>query len=202
MALALLLLLPLLLPTTLADHYDVRCKCVCPNPSVVNATHTERKLYIKNVPPSHCNCPSVVIVEEGLSEADTDAFCPRCVCRYEQRNIFVIKVVVGMVICVISLLTLYMGFLQFIEPLITRRRQTCYRQHREEQERDPGDSSTDGTASNDEVAMSSRSKAAVLQRVGSQHSVEAAGAGPAEEDLRPAHHAQLGGQHGDLAHHA
>ena len=32
-----------------------RCKCVCPNPSVVNATHTERKLYIKNVPPRY-NC--------------------------------------------------------------------------------------------------------------------------------------------------
>ena len=32
-----------------------RCKCVCPNPSVVNATHTERKLYIKNVPPRFGN---------------------------------------------------------------------------------------------------------------------------------------------------
>ena len=42
-------------------HGDVRCKCVCPNPSIVNASHTERKLYIKNVPPMLCDCPNVVI---------------------------------------------------------------------------------------------------------------------------------------------
>ena len=49
---------------------------------------------ILNVPVilSHCNCPNVVIVEEGLSETDTDAFCPRCVCRYNQIHVQQIQV--------------------------------------------------------------------------------------------------------------
>lgn len=135
---------------------------------MVNATHTERKLYIKNVPPSHCNCPNVVIVEEGLSEADTDSFCPRCICRYEQRNTGVIKVVVGMVICVISLLTIYMGFLYFLDPILTKRRQGAYKEHMEEEDREGTDSGTDGMGSAEEVAMRSRVRVAVLQRVGSQ----------------------------------
>ena len=49
----LLLLLLLMLSSVLShEHHDVRCKCVCPNPSVVNATHTERKVYIANVSPT------------------------------------------------------------------------------------------------------------------------------------------------------
>lgn len=164
--LSLLLLFCLPSPPVSADHYDVRCKCVCPNPSVVNATHTERKLYIKNVPPSHCNCPSVVMVDSGLSAADTDSFCPRCVCRYEQRNIGVIKVVVVMVICVIGLLTVYMGFLTLLDPYLTKKKQTAYREHREEEDRGDSQSGTDATNSADEVAM--RPRVAVLQRVGTQ----------------------------------
>ena len=39
-------------------------------------------MIIMIIMPSHCDCPNVVIVEEGLSVTDTDAFCPRCVCRY------------------------------------------------------------------------------------------------------------------------
>jgi len=79
----------------------------------------------------------------------------------------VIKVVVGMVLCVISLLTIYMAFLHLLDPWITKRRQTAYKQHAEEEE--PGeDASTDGANSADEVAMSSRIKGDVLQRVGSQ----------------------------------
>ena len=34
------------------SYEDVRCKCVCPNPSVVNGTQSNRKLYIGNVPPN------------------------------------------------------------------------------------------------------------------------------------------------------
>ena len=41
-----------------------RCKCVCPNPSVVNATHTERKLYIKNVPPRFGNIYRYILQPE------------------------------------------------------------------------------------------------------------------------------------------
>ena len=37
-----------------ADHYDVRCKCVCPNLGIINTTSVvaeSRRIYIKNVPP-------------------------------------------------------------------------------------------------------------------------------------------------------
>ena len=37
-----------------ADHYAVRCKCVCPNLGIITTTSpaTEtRRIYIKNVPP-------------------------------------------------------------------------------------------------------------------------------------------------------
>lgn len=72
-----------------------------------------------------------------------------------------------MVLCVISLLTVYMAFLHLLDPWLTKRRQTAYKQHAEEEE--PGaDSSTDGANSADEVAMSNRIKGDVLQRVGSQ----------------------------------
>ena len=47
---------------------------------------------------SHCDCLNVVIpslyVEQHHVERLPEAFCPRCVCRYEQRNTLIIKVVV------------------------------------------------------------------------------------------------------------
>lgn len=48
-------------------------------------------------------------------------FCPRCECKYENRNTSVIKVVVVMVIWVISLLVVYMLFLILLEPLLNKR---------------------------------------------------------------------------------
>lgn len=43
-----------------AAHSDVRCKCVCPNPEIINATSPQaetRRIYIKNVAP-RCVSPS------------------------------------------------------------------------------------------------------------------------------------------------
>ena len=39
-----------------AAHSDVRCKCVCPNPEIINATSPQaetRRIYIKNVAPRY-----------------------------------------------------------------------------------------------------------------------------------------------------
>ena len=43
------------------------------------------------------------------------------------------QVVVGMVLCVISLLTVYMAFLHLLDPWLTKKRQTAYKQHAEEE---------------------------------------------------------------------
>merc|ERR1719510_427880 len=125
-----------------ADHYDVRCKCVCPNLGIINTTSVvaeSRRIYIKNVPPNHCDCQNVVIpslaVDSGspASVSLPEAFCPRCVCRYEQRNTTIIKVVVSMIICIIGLLTLYMGYFFLIDPIFVKWKQNSYRQQKEEE---------------------------------------------------------------------
>lgn len=62
-----------------------------------------------------------------------EAFCPRCVCRYEQRNTTIIKFVVIMILCVIGFLTTYMAYLFFVDPIIVKWKQNSYRQQREEE---------------------------------------------------------------------
>ena len=62
-----------------------------------------------------------------------EAFCPRCVCRYEQRNTTIIKFVVIMILCVIGFLTTYMAYLFFIDPILVKWKQNSYRQQREEE---------------------------------------------------------------------
>lgn len=59
-------------------------------------------------------------------------FCPRCECKYENRNTSVIKVVVVMVIWVISLLVVYMLFLILLEPLLNKRVKGNYQEHTNE----------------------------------------------------------------------
>merc|ERR1711915_530863 len=88
----------------------------------------------------------------------------------------VIKVVVVMILCVISLLILYMGHLVFIDPIILKWKQTSYRQHKEEEEKDDAspesdDISTLSSREEDVTVMTSRGRmgrTAVLQRVGNQ----------------------------------
>ena len=48
------ILVTVLVTLVTADHYDVRCKCVCPNLGIINTTSVvaeSRRIYIKNVPP-------------------------------------------------------------------------------------------------------------------------------------------------------
>ena len=44
----------------------------------------------------------------------------RCKCKYELRNLTVMKVVVILVIWVIGLLVIYMAFLACLEPVLNR----------------------------------------------------------------------------------
>ena len=46
-----------------AAHSDVRCKCVCPNPEIINATSPQaetRRIYIKNVAPRYVSLSPVM----------------------------------------------------------------------------------------------------------------------------------------------
>jgi len=168
------------LSLTSGNHYDVRCKCVCPNPGIINLNTTdptaeERRLYIRNVAPSHCDClnvviPSLYVEHHHVARA---TFCPRCVCRYEQRNTTIIKVVVSMIICIIGLLTLYMGYFFIIDPIFVKWKQNSYRQQKEEEEREISPESDDisTVSSRDNITvMTTRSlgRSAALQRIGSQ----------------------------------
>lgn len=59
-------------------------------------------------------------------------FCPRCQCKYENRNTTIIKVVVIIVIWVISLLVVYMLFLICLDPLLNKRVKANYQEHTNE----------------------------------------------------------------------
>lgn len=104
-----------------ASYEDVRCKCVCPNPSIVNGSSSDRKLYIANLLPPQCNCVEVVVPELPADFKRAAEFCPHCTCKFESRNTTTIKVVVVLVVCVIFLLVIYMVFLSLLEPFLSKR---------------------------------------------------------------------------------
>ncbi|CAG9781762.1 unnamed protein product [Diatraea saccharalis] len=117
------------------SYEDKRCKCVCPSPAAVfnNSATTStdhRRHYIANVPPNKCNCKGVILPRDGAEI--TEEFCPRCECKYENRNTTIIKVVVIIVIWVIMLLVVYMGFLICLDPLINKRAKASYQEHTNE----------------------------------------------------------------------
>ncbi|CAG9136882.1 unnamed protein product [Plutella xylostella] len=119
------------------SYEDKRCKCVCPSPAAVlnNTAGSDRKLYIANVPPNKCNCDGVILPRVGEEvKGREQEFCPRCECKYENRNTTIIKVVVIIVIWVIMLLVVYMGFLICLDPLINKRAKASYQEHTNEED--------------------------------------------------------------------
>ncbi|XP_073957700.1 uncharacterized protein CG1161-like isoform X2 [Choristoneura fumiferana] len=119
------------------SYEDKRCKCVCPSPAAVlnNTTGSDRKLYIANVQPNKCDCDGVILPQVGADvKVRALEFCPRCECKYENRNTTIIKVVVIIVIWVIMLLVVYMGFLICLDPLINKRAKASYQEHTNEED--------------------------------------------------------------------
>lgn len=154
-----------------AQYDDIRCKCVCPDVSVVNGTTNKptrnRMLYIANVEQKLCNCENVVISQiDGSLNGKEKEFCPRCECKYQSRCTMTIKVVVIIVIWIISLLVVYMLFLMCLDPLLNKRSIT-YQEHTNEE--------VIATVEHDEVTPREppvsprrRSSSNMLNRVGHQ----------------------------------
>ncbi|CAB3226447.1 unnamed protein product [Arctia plantaginis] len=119
------------------SYEDNRCKCVCPSPAAVlnDTAGADRSPFMKsaNVPPNKCNCEVVILpfMTDQLKDRQQE-FCPRCECKYENRNTTIIKVVVIIVIWVIMLLVVYMGFLICLDPLINKRAKASYQEHTNE----------------------------------------------------------------------
>lgn len=82
------------------------------------------------------NCDGVILPKlEKLNihiAGKEQEFCPRCECKYENRNTSIIKVVVIIVIWVISLLVVYMLFLICLDPLLNKRIKNSYQEHTNE----------------------------------------------------------------------
>ncbi|KAL1518305.1 hypothetical protein ABEB36_001947 [Hypothenemus hampei] len=129
-----------------AQFDDKRCKCICPSLSSVtnktdDKTHTERLIKTTNDPPNKCNCEVVMlaVVADKLNEGEMREFCPRCNCKYENRNTTIIRYVVIIVIWVISILVVYMLFLIILDPLLNKRVKGNYQEHtNEEEDSQPG----------------------------------------------------------------
>lgn len=113
------------------QYDDVRCKCVCPSVTHTNSSTQSRKIFVKSFhEPSKCKCENVV--DQWVQESQYH-FCERCDCQWQRRNTTTIKVVVIFIICVISLLFLYMLFLLCLDPLMSRR-PLAYTEQRNEEE--------------------------------------------------------------------
>lgn len=79
------------------------------------------------------NCDGVILPRIGEKiKGKEQEFCPRCECKYENRNTAVIKVVVVIVIWVISMLVVYMLFLICLDPLLNKRVKANYQEHTNE----------------------------------------------------------------------
>ncbi|XP_014674076.1 PREDICTED: transmembrane protein 9-like isoform X3 [Priapulus caudatus] len=122
---SLLILAVNLLEHVNASEEESRCKCVCPSPTIVNGTETNKTVYtVTKIPAEECKCGIVVemVPELHASVGDkVNEFCPRCECKFESRNPTTIKVVIIIIICILSFLLIYMLFLLCLDPLMTKR---------------------------------------------------------------------------------
>jgi len=130
------------------DHVDSRCSCKCPEANFVDPDiHTAwqaRKMYINStVSAADCDCEHVVVPVLHLDREQIDKFCPRCLCSHETRSVTTIKVAVGIILWVLSLLMVYLLYLVCVEPLLGAkslsvssvgrgRNGTPYRRHNDE----------------------------------------------------------------------
>lgn len=80
------------------------------------------------------NCNGVILPSHYGEQikGKEEEFCPRCECKYENRNTAIIKVVVIIVIWIISLLVVYMLFLICLDPLLNKRIKNSYQEHTNE----------------------------------------------------------------------
>lgn len=110
----------------------------------------------------YSNCEEVILpkLEDKIRDKGQE-LCPRCECKYESRNLTIIKVVVIIVIWVISILVIYMAFLIILDPLLNKRVKGNYQEHTNEE---------DETATGDGGPMSHNMsvRGNVLNRVGHQ----------------------------------
>lgn len=141
------------------QYYNTRCKCICPDPQILfeSGTSSEssisgnsynRTLYISNAaPPQECTCDFVVLPEIAKTRDITGKegeFCPRCECKYESRNLQIIKVVVIVILWVVSLLVIYMLFLMCLDPLVNKRKRSAtYQEHTSVDDGDDRSSATE-----------------------------------------------------------
>ncbi|XP_050075636.1 uncharacterized protein CG1161 [Anopheles maculipalpis] len=162
---SIILLIILHIASTQSQSYeDKRCKCICPSFKTEDNTTqegTDRMLIIDNVPPNKCNCDGVILPRiAGKIKGKGQEICPRCDCKYENRNTTIIKVVVIIVIWIISLLVIYMLFLMCLDPLLNKRVKANYQEHTNE------DDDTAVTVSNGQDMHVRENN--VLNRVGHQ----------------------------------
>ncbi|XP_040567905.1 proton-transporting V-type ATPase complex assembly regulator TMEM9 [Lepeophtheirus salmonis] len=130
----LLFILPIMgIDGTESIHQDSRCLCKCPkiNSLANHSYHNDiiqyypsefRTVYVNSsVRADECDCVHVVLPMAKTYHIDADTFCPRCVCKYQIRNLTIMKVAVILVIWIIFVLVIYMAFLLCLDPLINKR---------------------------------------------------------------------------------
>ncbi|XP_014674075.1 PREDICTED: transmembrane protein 9-like isoform X2 [Priapulus caudatus] len=176
---SLLILAVNLLEHVNASEEESRCKCVCPSPTIVNGTETNKTVYtVTKIPAEECKCGIVVemVPELHASVGDkVNEFCPRCECKFESRNPTTIKVVIIIIICILSFLLIYMLFLLCLDPLMTKRGIRYSQQQNEEHDSDVRDLDIDfyGVDNNENLDEPERvcrrpRPDTVLNRVGNQ----------------------------------